>query len=82
MQADPVEKSEDCLTLNVSRPATAARQLPEMVWIHRGAMVHGSAAIYPADALAAKGVIVVTMNFRMGRLGYFAHPALAAEAPG
>ena len=38
--------------------------------------------IYPADALAAKGVIVVTMNFRLGRLGYFAHPALAAEAPG
>jgi para-nitrobenzyl esterase len=82
MQTDPVEKSEDCLTLNVWRPATAARPLPVMVWIHGGAMVHGSAAIYPADALAAKGVIVVTMNFRLGRLGYFAHPALAAEAPG
>jgi para-nitrobenzyl esterase len=82
LQADPVEKSEDCLTLNVWRSATAARPLPVMVWIHGGAMVHGSAAIYPADALAAKGVIVVTMNFRLGRLGYFAHPALAAEAPG
>ena len=48
MQTDPVEKSEDCLTLNVWRPATAARPLPVMVWIHGGAMVDGSAAIYPA----------------------------------
>ena len=47
MQTDPVEKSEDCLTLNVWRPATAARPLPVMVWIHGGAMVHGSAAYLP-----------------------------------
>jgi para-nitrobenzyl esterase len=82
MQEDKVPKSEDCLTLNVWSPAAPSSQpLPVMVWIHGGAMVHGSSAIYPADALAAQGVVVVSMNFRLGRLGYFAHPALAAEAP-
>jgi para-nitrobenzyl esterase len=81
MQTDKVAKSEDCLTLNVWRPANATEPLPVMVWIHGGAMVHGSSAIYPANALAAQGVVVVSMNYRLGRLGYFAHPALAAEAP-
>ncbi|MEJ8821038.1 carboxylesterase family protein [Variovorax humicola] len=83
LQADPVPKSEDCLTLNVWRPtATTDKPLPVMVWIHGGAMVHGGAPIYPADALAAQGIVVVTINFRLGRLGHFAHPALAQEAPG
>jgi para-nitrobenzyl esterase len=83
MQVDDIPKSEDCLTLNVWRPsAREAQALPVMVWIHGGAMVHGSAAMYPADAVAAQGVVVVSMNFRLGRLGHFAHPALAAEAPG
>jgi para-nitrobenzyl esterase len=81
MQTDKVAKSEDCLTLNVWRPANATEPLPVMVWIHGGAMVHGSSAIYPADALAAQGVVVVSMNYRLGRLGYFAHPALAVETP-
>jgi para-nitrobenzyl esterase len=82
MQADDVPKSEDCLFLNVWRPAVASAQpFPVMVWIHGGAMVHGSSTIYPGDALAAQGVVVVSMNYRMGRLGFFAHPALAAEAP-
>jgi para-nitrobenzyl esterase len=81
MQTDNVVKSEDCLTLNVWRPQTMTRPLPVMVWIHGGAMVHGSAAIYPFDAMAAKGVVIVSMNFRLGRLGYFAHPALSAESP-
>src|SRR5260370_23819619 len=82
MQADKVSKSEDCLTLNVWRSVAASTQpLPVMVWIHGGAMVHGSSAIYPADALAAQGVVVVSMNFPLGRLGYFAPRALAAEAP-
>ena len=44
-------------------------------------MVHGSSTIYPGDALAAQAVVVVSLNYRMGRLGFFAHPALAAEAP-
>jgi para-nitrobenzyl esterase len=74
--------SEDCLTLNVWRPAgtAAGARLPVMVWIHGGAMVRGGAAIYPGHALAAQGVVVVTVNYRLGRLGFFAHPALAAEA--
>jgi len=81
LQTDNVPKSEDCLTLNVWRPARASKPLPVMVWIHGGAMVHGSAAIYPFDAMAAKGVMVVSMNYRLGRLGFFAHPALGAESP-
>jgi para-nitrobenzyl esterase len=82
MQADNVAKSEDCLTLNIWRPASAASKAPVMVWFHGGAMVHGSASLYPGGALSAQGVAVVTVNFRLGRLGYFAHPALAAESPG
>ena len=81
MQADDVPKSEDCLTLNVWRPAGSAGPLPVMVWIYGGALVHGRTSLYPADALARQGVVVVSMNYRMGRFGFFAHPALAAEAP-
>ena len=83
MQTDPVPKSEDCLTLNVWRPAKLSpRPLPVMVWIHGGAMVHGGAAMYPFEAMATKGVMIVSMNYRLGRLGFFAHPALGAESPG
>jgi para-nitrobenzyl esterase len=52
-----------------------------MVWIYGGALVHGSTRLYPADGLAAQGIVVVSVNYRMGRLGFFAHPALASEAP-
>jgi para-nitrobenzyl esterase len=52
-----------------------------MVWIHGGAMVRGSATLYPLQAIAAQGVVAVSMNYRLGRLGFFAHPALAADAP-
>ncbi|MBN8508904.1 MAG: carboxylesterase family protein [Burkholderiales bacterium] len=82
LQAGEMPKSEDCLTINVWRPAAAsARPLPVMVWIHGGAMVRGGAPLYPLHAVAAQGVVAVSMNFRLGRLGHFAHPALAAEAP-
>ena len=81
MQTDDIPKSEDCLTLNVWKPSVASGPLPVMVWIYGGAMVHGNTAQYPGDALAGQGVIIVSMNYRMGRLGFFAHPALAAEAP-
>jgi para-nitrobenzyl esterase len=82
MQTDDVLKSEDCVLLNVWRPAAVSAQpFPMMVWIHGGAMVHGSSTIYPGDALAAQGVVVVGLNYRLGRLGFFAHSALAAEAP-
>jgi para-nitrobenzyl esterase len=81
MQTDDVPKSEDCLTLNVWRPAASRRPLPVMVWIFGGALVHGQTSLYPADNLAKQGVVVVSMNYRLGRLGFFAHPALIAESP-
>ena len=81
MQPDKVRKSEDCLTLKSGAPPVAAGPLPVMVWIYGGALVHGQTSRYPGDALARQGVIVVSMNYRMGRLGFFALPALAAEAP-
>ncbi len=67
MQVDDVPKSEDCLTLNVWRPAAdSAAPLPVMVWIYGGALVHGGTSIYPGGALARQGVVVVSMNYRMG----------------
>jgi para-nitrobenzyl esterase len=82
MQADGGPMSEDCLTLNVWRPAAnSTKPLPVMVWIYGGALVLGRTSFYPFDAMAKQGVIVVSMNYRLGRFGFFAHPALAAEAP-
>jgi para-nitrobenzyl esterase len=82
MQADDGPMSEDCLTLNVWRPAAnSTKPLPVMVWIYGGALVLGRTSFYPFDAMAKQGVIVVSMNYRLGRFGFFAHPALAAEAP-
>ena len=75
--------SEDCLTLNIFAPAEA-RDAPVMFWIHGGGFVNGSgtAALYDGSALARQGVVVVTINYRLGRFGFFAHPALTAEAGG
>ncbi|WP_292027365.1 carboxylesterase family protein [Brevundimonas sp. UBA2416] len=78
----PLPMSEDCLTLNVWRPeARGDRPLPVMVWIHGGGLNNGSgtAALYDGSNLARRGVVVVTVNYRLGRLGFFDHPALAAE---
>lgn len=71
--------SEDCLTLNVWTPKTyGAQGLPVMVWIHGGGFVNGSGDIYDARWLVVRGdVIVVTLNYRLGALGFLAHPALA-----
>ena len=77
--------SEDCLYLNVWTPAPAsAAKLPVMVWIHGGGFTSGSgsAAIMDGSRLAARGVILVTFNYRLGRFGFFAHPALTAEGAG
>lgn len=75
--------SEDCLFLNLWRPAGAARdaKLPVMVWIHGGAFVFGSGAQpdFSGTQFAKQGVILVTFNYRLGRLGFFAFPALTAE---
>lgn len=77
----PLPMSEDCLTLNVWTPEQRTRPLPVMVWIHGGAYINGSgtAALYDGTHLAERGVVVVTINYRLGRLGFFDHPALAAE---
>ena len=76
--------SEDCLFLNVWRPVDpTARRLPVMVWIHGGGFVGGSGALQgPAGGPFAKqGVVLVTLNYRLGRFGFFAFPALSARAP-
>jgi para-nitrobenzyl esterase len=74
-------QDEDCLYLNVWAPADA-KQLPVMVWIYGGAYRQGASSLplYNGAALAAQGVIVVTLNYRVGALGFFAHPALTREA--
>ncbi|MBB4153959.1 para-nitrobenzyl esterase [Sphingomonas jinjuensis] len=75
--------SEDCLFLNVWRPVRAGRY-PVMVFIHGGGFTYGAAGVplYDGAALAARGAVIVTINYRLGRLGFFAHPALTAEDPG
>lgn len=78
--------SEDCLYLNVRTPAlskdgTPTGQLPVMVWIHGGGHQFGSGdfSYYQGDSLPAQGVVVVTLNYRLGAFGYLAHPALSAN---
>ena len=74
--------SEDCLYLNVWKPSGArpGTKLPVMVWIHGGAFVGGSGNT-SGNGFATKGVILVSINYRLGRLGHFAFPALSAEHP-
>lgn len=75
--------SEDCLFLNIWAPAAKGARRPVMLWIHGGGFIAGtgSEAQFDGSALTRRGVIVVTMNYRLGRLGFFAHPALSAEHP-
>ncbi len=79
------ETSEDCLYLNVWTPtSSASARLPVMFWIHGGGFLAGSSgkASYDGAALALRGdVVVVTHNYRLGPLGFLAHPALSAESP-
>jgi len=74
----PTEMSEDeCLTLNVYSPTTnETANLPVMVWIHGGALIQGTGQSYPPESLVAQGIVLVTINYRLGFLGYFAHPEL------
>lgn len=77
--------SEDCLTLNVFTQDLARNaKRPVMVWIHGGGFVNGSgsAELYDGSQLAKRGVVVVTINYRLGRFGSFAHPLLTREAAG
>jgi para-nitrobenzyl esterase len=75
-------ESEDCLYLDVHTPAAAAKgPLPVMVWIYGGAFTTGGTAFYSDPGrLVAKGVIVVAMNYRLGAMGFLAHPALRDAA--
>jgi para-nitrobenzyl esterase len=75
---------EDCLVLNVWRPAEGgSATLPVMVWIYGGGFVNGgsSPAVYDGSAFAKRGVVFVSFNYRLGRFGFFAHPALTMETP-
>ena len=77
------QQSEDCLYLNVWTPETKSPQkLPVMVWIHGGGFVGGSGSDQRSDGarMAAKGVVVVSINYRAGVFGFLAHPVLTAES--
>jgi len=79
----PQPQSEDCLFLNVWTGATDPQERrPVMVWIHGGALTRGSGSLAPYDgeALARRGVVLVTINYRLGPFGYLAHPALSRES--
>ena len=80
----PSGTSEDCLYLNVWTPATSATgKLPVLVWIYGGGF-NGGATSYPVHdgaKLAKRGVVLVSISYRTGVLGFFAHPELSAESP-
>lgn len=78
------KESEDCLYVNVRTPLLSSDgRLPVMVWIHGGDHQDGSGGeiFYDSNALAHRGVVVVTINYRLGLMGYFAHPELSRESP-
>jgi para-nitrobenzyl esterase len=80
----PPAVSEDCLYLNIWTPANKpSEHLPVIVWIYGGGYINGSASmpLYWGDRLAHKGVIVVDIAYRLGPLGFLAHPALSRESP-
>ena len=75
-------ESEDCLTLNVFTPAKrGGGRLPVMVWIHGGGFIGGAGFRYDGAHFAEDGVVLVTLNYRLGRLGFFAHPAITQAGP-
>ena len=76
-------ESEDCLSLSVWTPAQAGDRLPVMVWIHGGGFFSGASdeKRHDGSALASKGVVLVAINYRLGVLGFLAHPELTAESP-
>jgi para-nitrobenzyl esterase len=75
--------SEDCLYLNVWTPAKVGNEkLPVMVWIHGGGYIAGSGSsqVYDGQELARRGIVVVTINYRLGPFGFLAHPLLSKES--
>jgi para-nitrobenzyl esterase len=80
---DDQPQSEDCLFLNIWTGASnATERRPVMVWFHGGGMVEGSSSLpsFDGETLARKGVVLVTVNYRLGVFGFYGHPALSAEA--
>jgi para-nitrobenzyl esterase len=77
----PAEMSEDCLFLNIWTPERA-KNAPVMVWIHGGSLTGGASSetMYDGAALAKHGIVVVSINYRLGALGYLALPELSAES--
>lgn len=75
--------AEDCLVINVWKPAGPAQKLPVMVWIYGGGFVNGGSSpeVYSGAKFAERGVLFVSFNYRVGRFGFFAFPALSAETP-
>ena len=81
--APPSPFSEDCLYLNVYTPTLhRGGERPVLVWIHGGGFTEDGGRNYDATKLAADGVVVVTINYRLGALGFLAHPALASRRGG
>ena len=80
----PGPMSEDCLYLNVWKPAKAVKGAPVLVFFHGGGNVEGSSSIdvYNGANLASRGIVVVNLNYRLGVLGFMSHPALNAEQGG
>ena len=78
-----VGPSEDCLYLNVWTPVKRSGKLPVMVWIYGGGFVNGGSSpeVYAGTAFARDGIVFVSFNYRVGRFGFFAHPALSKEDP-
>ncbi|HEY3630402.1 MAG TPA: carboxylesterase family protein [Jatrophihabitantaceae bacterium] len=78
---DARSESEDCLYVNVTTPSSGTRRKPVMVWIHGDGFFQSSGGIYGAERLATQGdAVVVTFNYRLGALGFLAHPALDGGA--
>jgi para-nitrobenzyl esterase len=81
--AGPGPFSEDCLYLNVSTPTLHPNaRRPVLVWIHGGGFTEDASRNYDGSKLAAEGTVVVTINYRLGALGFLAHPALASRPGG
>ncbi len=74
-------ENEDCLFLNVYRPKGAEEKAPVMVYIHGGALLHGESDPYLPVKFVQQGLVVVTVNYRIGALGFLSHPALSAASP-
>ena len=79
-QRGPMPQSEDCLVLNVFAPLSVQKPVPVMVWIHGGGFRLGTGGSSDGAPLATKGVVLVSINYRLGVFGFFAHPELAAES--